>query len=410
MEPNIEKSSNVNIEGTVDLDAIRAGKVGAEDFNTETDPDKVDPEKEIPEPPIEEVKPPENNVEEKIEEIKDEEKEEEGALDEDILDLNEKGEEKKEEEEEKKEEEGKEADFIKIGDTKVEVKAVVDELSRLKTIEDAILEDDFLLGFIKHYDAGGDPAEFVGMVKTDYKEMSDLQLLKHDFDRENSDIEGSVRERMFAVEMKQKFGYDVSNNEYLEDALDLDEDILKAKLSREARKLRAKRIEEQDKYKSSATKGPVNENRKDYSQLIEELHTQVDQHQHTKDFSESGFIPVEVGDMKFGLKIKDPKKIIEMAANNGEFMKLFGFTQDGVSTDTDLMKFYKVASMAEDIEGYNKKLISIGRTLERRERMKEGKNLLNKEHGGGGTPIEQKESPKRELLKAFAEKGTHYTI
>jgi len=407
----------LNFEKEVDLDKY---KTVGDSVPEETPPEETPPvDDETPSeetPPVSDETPPEEThpvsdetspEETPPEETPSEEEPKEEDLEEGVVDLNKKKE--GDDDEGKKDEDKKEiASFVKIGDKEIPVDAVVDELVRLKSIEDAIVNDEFLLGFIKNYESGGDPLEFVSMVRTDYESMDDMALIRHEFDRENSDIDPAIREKMFAAEMKQKFGYDVNTNEFVED-FDLDADVLKAKLMREAKRLKAKRIEEQKKYKTDKIKGGVRPSGPSYTEILEKRRESINKHQHTKEITESGLIPVNAGDLKFGIKVEDPKSVVEMATDTKKFIEQFGIKEDGVVSDADLMRFYKVIAMAQDPEGYEKKLISIGKTLERRDRMKEAKNLV-KPPDGRDRPLEQKENPKRELLKAFAEKGEHFVI
>jgi hypothetical protein len=410
---NLEKHSNINIEKEIDLDAVLGNDPDPNDPDPNdpdpNDPDPNDPDPNDPDPNDPDPNDPDPNDPDPNDPDPNDPDPDPNPLDEGIVDLNEPDPNDPDPNDpDPDKNKGNEVDFIKIGDKKVDVESVEKELGRLMAIEKAIADDPFLMGFIQHYDGGGDPLDYISAKKTDYSKVGNFDLLKDTWFSENADLNDNVKSKMFALDMKEKYGYDVETGEFSEDGT-LDVDILSAKMERDANKVRATKVEHQKKFAVQKRDNGLLEQGVDNSANIKEHTEKVTNHQHTKTLSESGMIAVEVDGNKYGIKVKDTENIVNMAIDDESFFKLFGVDENGITDKTDLQKFYKVASMAVDPASYDKKLISIGRTLERREQAKLGKNLYDANDPKHKLPPEGKKSEKRSLLEAFKKEGVHYT-
>jgi hypothetical protein len=331
--------------------------------------------------------------------------------DEDIVDLSK----KKEESDEPAKEDGKQdaakpLDFIEIDGHKLTADETISELRRLSSIEQAILEDEWLTAFIKNYAAGTDPLKYIEATRIDYTKVSDLDLLKEEFAASLDVEDRSVVDRAWKKHLKKQFGYDTDSGKYTGEDDD-DAALNEATLRREANKIRKKRVEDQKQYitkakdvrGSDAPKGPDTEARK----------KALESHPQAKDFSGSGMLVVDVGEAgKFAIKAPEAKDIISSASDTSKIFAKFGLGPSGEVTEkTDLSKLFKALLLADNPAQYERKLIAIGRTLQKRETFKTARTIdpaaAAAGRVAGGDPVKNE---KREILKAFRDHGKHVTI
>jgi hypothetical protein len=100
-------------------------------------------------------------------------------------------------------------------------------------------KDDFIKKAVEYYETYGTLQPYLEATSVDYDSISDLELIKAQFEKENSDLSERARTRLFEKELER---YNLES--YDED----DAEVGKALLMRDANRLRAKLKSEQKEF------------------------------------------------------------------------------------------------------------------------------------------------------------------
>jgi len=97
--------------------------------------------------------------------------------------------------------------LVSIGDKERPVADIVKDYQLLNAKVEAIEKDEFLNSFIEHYQAGGDPEDYI-RAKSDPTKVSDLEAIKSRFfsDPDNKGFDDDVKEALFEKELNEKYG------------------------------------------------------------------------------------------------------------------------------------------------------------------------------------------------------------
>lgn len=290
-----------------------------------------------------------------------------------------------------------------------------EELNTLKTFRDKIENDEFLKNLIDYYERTGDVKPYLNSQGINYeKDYNDEQILRLQFDQENADLTKTVRDKLFAKEMKAKYGFDTDGGDFIDVE---DVELTQALMKRDAVKARNKFIEEQKQFQIPEPKPPVDKvaepdtkaaeeakakaeaAEKAQKEELEKFYKFVDDHETFKSIKETKMVKIDAEgvDEQFGYEVIDPDSIAEMVKDERKFFQMFK-GQDGVDWD----RISKVYAYAQDTKAFESALIDFGRTLEREAYLKEAKNTDGLVRGTGGkdAPVDERLA----LLNAFLEK------
>ncbi len=224
-------------------------------------------------------------------------------------------------------------------------------------------KDDFIKKAVEYYETYGTLQPFLEATSVDYDSMSDVELLKLKFDRENSDLSDKARARLFERELEQ----------YNLDAYDEDEaEVGNALLQRDANKLRKSFKEEQRQFVQSIQPAPREEQAPQMSEA-----EYAAQQEASRKIVESGIsgvvknnlIRIEAGGDNLNYQIADTSKVVDYALDSTKFLS--SFAKDGA---IDWDKWTKVVAFAENPTLFVSELIKHGKSLGRKAMETELKN------------------------------------
>lgn len=285
--------------------------------------------------------------------------------------------------------------YIATDDGELSVSDIWEKYKGTQSELEKIKSDEFLSRFIDFYKEGGDPAQFLKVATAKWEDTSDIQLLKMQFDNENSDLDEEARQIIFERELVSKYG--VNPDGTYDDADSREAKVGKQLMRRDAQKMRTSLIEEQKKFMLPQPKSQ--QQQLDPNAIRQEL---------LKDRQLEGFLKsksVPVGD---GFSYEaDPNKVIGMMSNTSEFWNLFK-KPDG---DWDKAAMAKVFAFALDPKKYDDHILKLGQDVGSESYLKEQKNTVER----GKTNVINKATDKdnmmvrngriignsEELLKAF---------
>jgi len=353
--------------------------------------------------PAEVEKPVEEEVEEVVDEVEQgEEVAEEVAAETEETETAEEG--------ESKEEETEEVDLSLWDIDGVPVSQMLEERTSLakekKELEEAknqlearlneIESDPWLKNFLDVYKTGS--IEPYLATKIDWDKKDDLTVLRHKFEKENSDLEGPIMEIAFKRELKNKYGIDASDED-----LDTESDDYKmnqALQKRDASKARQSFKEEQSKYLVPERK--VAEVKP--QQRAEEFKKVVLEHQDVKNILEKKLLDMSVksgaGD-NFNYELENASPIVEMMYDEQKFWSLF---LDQKTGQPDLKKVAKVFAYASDMNKFEGQIFEWGKKSATETIVKEKKNIDGKAQTARSIK-KPTESATRGIAKAFVAAG-----
>lgn len=251
---------------------------------------------------------------------------------------------------------------LKLGEEELSANEFLTRYDQVKTELDKIKGDQFLGKFIEFYENGGDPAEFLQKATIKWDQVNDLQLLKMQFDQENTDLDEEAKQIIFERELVSKYG--VNPDGTYDDDDSKEAKVGKQLMKRDAQKLRSAMAEEQKKFMMPQPKG--NQQQVDPNAIREELLRDKELESIVKNKS------VPVGE-NFSYQA-DPEKVIGMMANTGDFWKLFQ-KPDG---SFDKATIAKVFAFALDPKKYDDHILKLGQDIGSESYIKEQKNTAEK--------------------------------
>jgi len=225
-------------------------------------------------------------------------------------------------------------------------------------------KDDFIKKAVDYYDMYGNLTPFLEATSKDYDAVSDVDLLKANFDKENSDLSEKARNRLFEKEL-EKYNLD----SYDED----DTEVGNALLKRDAGKLRKALKEEQQQFIQSIQ--PQGQVQQEQQPSQEELEAQQAESRKIIQGGISGvvknnLIKVEANGEGINYQIGDTTKVVDYALDSSKFLSTFA--KDG---QVDWDKWTKVVAFAENPTQFISELIKHGKSLGRKMMEAELKNV-----------------------------------
>jgi len=225
-------------------------------------------------------------------------------------------------------------------------------------------KDDFIKKAVDYYDTYGNLTPFLEATSKDYDAISDVEILKANFDKENSDLSEKARNRLFEKEL-EKYNLD----SYDED----DTEVGNALLKRDAGKLRKALKEEQQQFIQSIQ--PQGQVQQEQQPSQEELEAQQAESRKIIQGGISGvvknnLIKVEANGEGINYQIGDTTKVVDYALDSSKFLSTFA--KDG---QVDWDKWTKVVAFAENPTQFISELIKHGKSLGRKMMEAELKNV-----------------------------------
>lgn len=224
-------------------------------------------------------------------------------------------------------------------------------------------KDDFIKKAVEYYETYGTLQPYLEAATVDYDSVSDLDLIKAEFDKQNNDLSERAKNKLFEKEL-EKYNLDA----YDED----DAEVGKALLMRDANKLRKNLKEEQQKFIQSIQ--PAGQEQ--VQQVSpEEIEAQQAQARAAVQSGISGvinnnLIKLEANGEGINYQVADTSKIVDYAIDSSKFLSTFA--KDG---NVDWDKWTKVVAFAENPTQFISELIKHGKSLGRKAMEAELKNV-----------------------------------
>ena len=259
-------------------------------------------------------------------------------------------------------------DDVEIGnqamDTIEEEQTTTEESVEPQPTAEYKFKDDFIKKAVDYYDTYGNLTPFLEATSKDYDSLSDVEILKSNFDKENSDLSEKARNRLFEKEL-EKYNLD----SYDED----DNEVGNALLKRDAGKLRKALKEEQQQFIQSIQ--PQAQGQQEQQPSQEELEAQQAESRNIIQSGISGvvknnLIKVEANGEGINYQIGDTTKVVDYALDSSKFLSTFA--KDG-QVDWDI--WTKVVAFAENPTQFISELIKHGKSLGRKLMEAELKNV-----------------------------------
>lgn len=224
-------------------------------------------------------------------------------------------------------------------------------------------KDDFIKKAVEYYETYGTLQPFLEATSVNYDNMTDVELLKLKFDKENSDLSEKARARLFERELEK----------YNLDAYDEDEaEVGNALLQRDANKLRKSFKDEQSQFVQSIQPAP----REPQAPQLTEQEIAAQQEASRKIIEQgvagvvkNNLIKIDAGGDKLNYQIADTSKVVDYALDSNKFLS--SFAKDGA---IDWEKWTKVVAFAENPTLFVSELIKHGKSLGRKAMETELKN------------------------------------
>lgn len=223
-------------------------------------------------------------------------------------------------------------------------------------------KDDFIKKVVDFYENNSNPNELVSFLEVatkDYDNLSDVQIMRLNFDKENSDLSEKTRNKLFEKEL-EKYNLD----SFEEDEQEIGESLLKRDANRLRANLKLQQKELVDSIQSN--KEPI------VSQ--EEIQAQIEQTRKQIEKGLSGvikdnIIKVEANGDSLNYQVADTSKIVDYALDSTKFLSTFA--KDG---NVDWDKWTKVVAFSENPTQFISELIKHGKSLGRKAMEAELKN------------------------------------
>lgn len=253
--------------------------------------------------------------------------------------------------------------YFQMDDGEVNASELIDKYSEAKTELDKIKGDEFLNRFVDYYKNGGDPAEFLQKATTKWENVSDVQLMKMQFDADNSDLDDEAKQIIFERELVSKYG--INPDGTYDDENSREAKVGKQLLRRDAQKLRSTFAEEQKKFMLPKPK-ETQQQQFDTNAIKNELLRDKELDSLVKNKA------VPIGD---GFSYEaDPERVIGMMANTADFWKLFQKPDGG----WDKSAMAKVFAFAMDPKRYDDHILKLGQDVGSENYIKEQRNTVEK--------------------------------
>jgi hypothetical protein len=243
--------------------------------------------------------------------------------------------------------------------------ALIDE-SDSKEIEDKSekveykFKDDFIKKAVDYYEKFGTLQPFLEATKTNYDTVADIDILKMNFEKENSDLSPKAQARLFEKEL-EKYNLEAFDDE--------DAEIGQALLKRDANKLRVSLKENQKEFLESVTPLDIEPEISAEQQESEMRKSREIVQDGISNVLKNNLIKVEANGEGINFQIDDANKVVDYALDQTKFLSTFA--KDG---QIDWAKWTKVVAFAENPTLFVSELIKHGKSLGRKMMESELKN------------------------------------
>lgn len=231
---------------------------------------------------------------------------------------------------------------------------------------------DFAIEMDEHLKNGGKAEDYLMAKAIDYTKITDDALLKDDLRKQYPTLSPSQIETMF----NRRYGADAA-------ATEEDKEFAEIQLQADAYKVRQQKIAEQAKFKiaepvAQPTATPVQDNTAELQRQREETLNWFNEQEATKTLNTSKRVAINLGDDgTFNYNIDKPETITR-GIMDGEFWRRITAANpkesDVANLIPDIAKLQKIVLHALN-PNYEKDLVNYGKSLARRELVKEGQNL-----------------------------------
>jgi hypothetical protein len=256
---------------------------------------------------------------------------------------------------------------LELGDEKMSANEFLSRYETVKNELEEIKGDEFLNKFIAFRKTGGDPAEFLSKATAKWDQQSEISLLRNQFESENTDLDGEVKEILFERKLRELYG--VNPDGSFDEETSREAKVGRQLMQRDANKYRATKIEEQKSFLLSQEKPVVKAQPVQYDP--EKARQELLQDKELQGFLSSKSLTVGEG---LSYEVEDPNKVIGMMANVGDFWKMFA-KPDG---SYDKQALAKVFSFALNPKKYEDAILKLGKDSGGEEYLKEQKNTSGK--------------------------------
>lgn len=224
-------------------------------------------------------------------------------------------------------------------------------------------KDDFIKKAVEYYETYGTLQPYLEAASVDYDSVSDLDLVRAEFDKQNSDLSERAKNKLFEKEL-EKYNLDA----YDED----DAEVGKALLMRDANKLRKNLKEEQQKFIQSIQPAGQEQVQQVSPEEIEAQQAQARAAVQSGISSviNNNLIKLEANGEGINYQVADTSKIVDYAIDSSKFLSTFA--KDG---NVDWDKWTKVVAFAENPTQFISELIKHGKSLGRKAMESELKNV-----------------------------------
>jgi hypothetical protein len=224
-------------------------------------------------------------------------------------------------------------------------------------------KDDFIKKAVEYYETYGTLQPYLQATSVDYDSVSDLDLVKAEFEKQNSDLSERARARLFEKELER---YNLDS--YDED----DAEVGKALLMRDANKLRTKLKEEQQQFIQNIQPAGQEQVQQVSPEEIEmqQAETRKAIQSGVSGVIKDNLIKLEANGEGINYQVADANKVVDYAIDSSKFLSTFA--KDG---GVDWEKWTKVVAFAENPTQFISELIKHGKSLGRKAMEAELKNV-----------------------------------
>lgn len=224
-------------------------------------------------------------------------------------------------------------------------------------------KDDFIKKAVEYYETYGTLQPYLEAATVDYDSVSDLDLVRAEFDKQNSDLSERAKNKLFEKEL-EKYNLDA----YDED----DAEVGKALLMRDANKLRKNLKEEQQKFIQSIQPAGQEQVQQVSPEEIgaQQAQARAAVQSGISSVINNNLIKLEANGEGINYQVADTSKIVDYAIDSSKFLSTFA--KDG---NVDWDKWTKVVAFAENPTQFISELIKHGKSLGRKAMEAELKNV-----------------------------------
>ncbi len=253
--------------------------------------------------------------------------------------------------------EGEEVVAPEVGEAEAPVADTPAEPSEYK------FKDDFIKKAVEYYETYGTLQPYLQATSVDYDSVSDLDIIKAEFEKQNSDLSERARTRLFEKELER---YNLDS--YDED----DAEVGKALLMRDANKLRTKLKEEQQQFIQTIQPAGQEQVQQVSPEEIEaqQAETRKAIQSGVSSVIKDNLIKLEANGEGINYQVADANKVVDYAIDSSKFLSTFA--KDG---SVDWNKWTQVVAFSENPTQFISELIKHGKSLGRKAMEAELKNV-----------------------------------